>query len=88
MIVRGKLFALGVYPDVSVEQILAPKTTPAPTQGQWAYEFTDPDGSQLGTVALPGSDLLALAVDPVILISKSTDLNILVKEETESLLGM
>jgi hypothetical protein len=77
----------GVYPDVTVDQLMSPKSTPAAAVGMWTYEFTDPAGSQLGTVALPGSDVLSEAVDPVVLIAKNTDLNIQILDETEILIG-
>jgi hypothetical protein len=76
----------GVYPTASLDEIMAPKTTPAAKAGTWAYEFTDSDGPQLGTVALPGSELLSNAIDPVVLITKNTDLNIVIKDEVEVLL--
>jgi hypothetical protein len=80
------LFYLGVYPDVTIDEIFAPKTTAAAPQGTWSYEFTDADGPQLGTVALPGSEVLSLAKDPIILIAKNTDLNIQMTDSTETLL--
>lgn len=45
-------------------------------QGQWTYDFSDPDGPQLGTVALDGSNVVASAVDPVAIIAEHTALNV------------
>lgn len=45
----------GVFPNLTPEQLLAPISSPAAPAGSWTYEFADPDGPQLGTVALPGS---------------------------------
>ena len=73
----------GVYPSITYEQLMAPRSTEASDPGQWTYEFTDPDGSQIGTVALPGSDTITNCVDPVVVISKNTDLGVSVIEEVE-----
>jgi len=73
----------GVFPDISVEQVLAPYSSPGAPVGQWTYEFTDPDGSQLGTVALPGSTVITDAIDPVVLIAKNTILNVKCVDEVE-----
>lgn len=75
----------GVYPSITLEQVLSPVTSPVASIGTWSYEFTDPNGSQLGTVALPGSHILHHSIDPIVLITKNTDLNIRVIEEVEML---
>ena len=75
----------GTFPGISIEQVLAPYSSPGAPPGQWTYEFTDPDGSQLGTVALPGSPLITDAIDPVVLVTKNTILNVQCKEEVEML---
>jgi hypothetical protein len=73
----------GVYPSITYEQLMAPRSSEASDPGQWAYEFTDPDGPQIGTVALPGSDTITNCIDPVVVISKNTDLGVTVIEEVE-----
>lgn len=75
----------GTFPDITIEQVLAPYSSPGAPAGQWTYEFTDPEGSQLGTVALPGSSVITDAIDPVVLIAKNTILNVNCKEEVEML---
>lgn len=42
----------------------------APEPGQWTYDFSDPDGPQMGTVALPGSNVVATCEDPVVIIAE------------------
>lgn len=44
--------------------------------GQWTYDFSDPDGPQLGTVALEGSNVISTAVDPVVMIAEHTSLGV------------
>ena len=44
--------------------------------GQWTYDFSDPDGPQLGTVALEGSNAVAACEDPVVIIAEHTSLNV------------
>jgi len=76
----------GVYPGLSVEEFIAPLSSPGPELGCWQYDFTDPEGPQMGTVALPGSAITQLLVDPVILISSNLALGIdFGAEETEVL---
>ncbi len=59
----------GVYPGVSAADVRAPVASPPPEIGNWQYEFADPDGPQMGTVALPPSDLVNLCESPVVLIT-------------------
>lgn len=47
------------------------------------YDFSDPSGPQLGTVALPPSDVVTYAVDPIALISTSSSLGLKLVEELE-----
>ena len=44
--------------------------------GQWTYDFSDPDGPQLGTVALEGSNVISTAVDPVVMIAEHTSVTL------------
>lgn len=76
----------GVYPTLSIDEFFAPESSPSPDLGTWAYEFTDPNGSQIGTVALPGSKVIYDAIDPVVLITRNTDLQVQVVEEVEMLI--
>eukprot|EP01036_Dinobryon_divergens_P036532 gene36532-47589_t len=73
----------GVYPNLTPEQLLAPISNPAAPPGAWTYEFADPDGPQLGTVALPGSEIITDCIDPVVVITKNTALGVAVVEEVE-----
>jgi hypothetical protein len=36
--------------------------------GQWGYDFSDPDGPQLGTVAVRGCEIISTCEDPVAVI--------------------
>ena len=56
-------------PGVSAADVRAPVASPPPEIGNWQYEFADPDGPQMGTVALPPSDLVNLCESPVVLIT-------------------
>ena len=59
----------GVYPGVSAADVRAPAVSAPPELGNWQYDFADPDGPQMGTVALPPSDLVNLCESPVVLIT-------------------
>eukprot|EP00616_Rhizochromulina_sp_CCMP1243_P010155 CAMPEP_0118962446 /NCGR_PEP_ID=MMETSP1173-20130426/788_1 /TAXON_ID=1034831 /ORGANISM="Rhizochromulina marina cf, Strain CCMP1243" /LENGTH=221 /DNA_ID=CAMNT_0006910713 /DNA_START=107 /DNA_END=772 /DNA_ORIENTATION=+ len=61
----------GMYPGITVSELMAPESSPAPNLGTWHFDFTDPEGPQLGTVALPAANSVHLAEDPVVLVSKS-----------------
>lgn len=75
----------GVFPNLSPESLLAPISTPAPAPGQWTYDFSDPEGPQLGTVAVPGSPVITACVDPVVMIAKNKDIGLTVSVEVECL---
>ena len=47
-----------------------------PEPGQWSYDFSDPDGPQLGTVAIESSNVVACCEDPVVIIAEHTALNV------------
>ena len=55
---------------------MAVKSEPAPEQGQWTYDFSDPDGPQLGTVAIDGSNVVAASEDPVVVIAEHSSLGV------------
>lgn len=40
----------------------------------WSYDFPDPEGPNLGIVAVPGSDAIQLCEDPVAVISDTLSL--------------
>jgi hypothetical protein len=66
----------GVFPNLLPENLLAPISTPAPAPGQWTYDFSDPEGPQLGTVAVPGSPVITACGDPVVMIANSDALGL------------
>ena len=66
----------GKYPTLSVDDVFYPAENPAVPAGSWVYDFSDGEDAKLGTVAIPGSELVSEAVDPVVLVAKNTDLNI------------
>jgi hypothetical protein len=66
----------GVYPGITADELMAPTSTPSPSYGRWAYEFSDPDGPQVGTVAFPASTLVHACVDPVVVIATNDALGI------------
>ena len=44
--------------------------------GQWNYDFSDPNGPQMGTVALPGGTAVYETEDPVVLIADHFELGV------------
>ena len=54
---------------------------PAPAIGDWVYDFPDAHGSEFGVVAVPGSDLLHAAQDPVAIIADSGSLGLLIEPQ-------
>jgi hypothetical protein len=77
------IYIAGVYPDLTIDDVLAPKSPPAAEPGKWSYDFPDPDGPQLGAIAVPGSELIDSCIDPVAVIAKNTDLSVNYAEEVE-----
>lgn len=72
--VRKKI--AGSYPGVTREDYFAVTSEETPVQGQWTYDFSDPDGPQLGTVAIESSNVVACAEDPVVLIAEHTSIGV------------
>mmetsp|Transcript_24195 Transcript_24195/g.37939 ORF Transcript_24195/g.37939 Transcript_24195/m.37939 type:complete len:233 (-) Transcript_24195:212-910(-) len=66
----------GAYPGVTTETYLSITSEQAAVLGQWAYDFSDPNGPQLGTVAIPGSTSVYETEDPVVLIAEHFDLGV------------
>ncbi len=52
--------------------------------GMWQFDFSDPEGPQLGTVALPPSSVIQLALDPVVVISRSVELGLSLTNNVEA----
>ena len=66
----------GVYPELTPEDILAPPQSQLLMPGEFAYDFSDPSGPQMGTIAVPGSDVITFADDPIAIITHSSHLGI------------
>ena len=64
----------GAYPGVTREEFFGVQSEPAPEPGQWTYDFSDPDGLQLGTVAIEGSNVVSACEDPVVVIAEHQSL--------------
>jgi hypothetical protein len=58
------------------EDVLAPSQIPLGMPGKFTFDFSDPSGPQLGTVAVPGSDVLTFADDPVAIVTHNSHLGI------------
>jgi len=56
---------------------------PSPDMGQWNYDFSDPDGPQLGTIAIEGSDKVHNVDDPVVIIAEHQALGVTLPPELE-----
>ena len=66
----------GAYPGVDVATYLSLTSEPPADMGQWSYDFSDPEGAQLGTVALPGLASVYDTEDPVALIADHQSLGV------------
>ncbi|CBJ33396.1 conserved unknown protein [Ectocarpus siliculosus] len=79
----------GALPEITVADIMAVGFTPAPEMGMWQYDFSDPEGPQLGTVAVPGGEQVFNMKEPVAIVCPNDDLNIQMPndEKTEMHLG-
>lgn len=64
-----------------MEEFTAVTSEEASEQGQWSYDFSDPDGPQVGTVAIQGNELVATMVDPAVIIAEHTSIGIKMPEE-------
>lgn len=60
----------GTYPGLTKEDFFAVQSEPPADQGQWSYDFSDPEGPQVGTVALEGSNIVTACEDPVVIIAE------------------
>lgn len=66
----------GAYPGLTKEDLMAVTSEEAPEQGQWTYDFSDPEGPQLGTVALEGSQIVHDVTDPAVIIAEHFSIGI------------
>lgn len=66
----------GSYPGILKNEFFAALSEPAPPKGQWAYDFSVPDGLQLGTVAIEGSEIVHAMEDPIVIIAEHTSLGL------------
>lgn len=80
------LHIAGVYPGITVEDLVLPISPPNSPPGKWTFDFADPLGPQLGTVAIPGSATLYDCIDPVVVITSSTALGMTTVMGTEEVL--
>ena len=71
----------GTYPGLTVEEYEAVTSEPAPAPGQWTYDFSDPDGPQVGTVAIDGSQTVADCDDPVVIIAEHISMGVVLPAE-------
>ncbi len=67
----------GAYPGLTKQDFEAVTSEPAPTPGQWTYDFSDPNGPQMGTVALDGGKVVTECEDPVVIISDHLTLGVI-----------
>lgn len=75
----------GSYPGLTKADLLAPESQASTEPGQFSFDFTDPEGPQLGTVALPGCELVYDCIDPVVVVAENLALGIQLTEEVETL---
>jgi hypothetical protein len=66
----------GAYPGLTSEDFSAVTSEPAADVGQWTYDFSDPEGPQLGTVAIEGSLIVSSVEDPVVIIAEHPSLGV------------
>ena len=66
----------GAYPGLTAEEFAAVTSEEAPDQGQWTYDFSDPDGPQVGTVAIEGGQVVQFCEDPVAIIAEHESVGI------------
>lgn len=66
----------GVFPELTKEDFYAVTSEPPPELGQWAYDFSDPDGPQAGTVAIDGSHVIGEIEDGIAMIADHFTLNV------------
>lgn len=72
----------GAYPGLTREEFFAVTSEPAAEEGQWTYDFSDPEGPQLGTVAVEGS-VVSLCEDPAVIIAEHPSMGVELPKELE-----
>jgi len=73
----------GMYPGITREEYDGVTSEPSPTPGQWTYDFSDPDGPQMGTVAIDGSEVLTACDDLIAIIVDHLSLKVPLPEEVK-----
>mmetsp|Transcript_23231 Transcript_23231/g.34585 ORF Transcript_23231/g.34585 Transcript_23231/m.34585 type:complete len:225 (+) Transcript_23231:106-780(+) len=66
----------GSYPGLTKEAFYAVNSEPPAEMGQWGYDFSDPDGPQMGTVAVRGCEVISTCEDPVVIICEHFSLGV------------
>lgn len=66
----------GMYPGITREEYEAVSSEPSAEIGQWTYDFSDPDGPQVGTIAIEGGNKVWACEDPVAIIAGHLSLKI------------
>ncbi len=66
----------GSYPGLTKEELNAVTSEPPAEMGQWGYDFSDPDGPQMGTVAVRGCEIISTCTDPVAVICEHFSLGV------------
>ena len=74
----------GAYPGLTKDEFLAVTSEPAGEVGQWTYDFSDPNGPQLGTVAVEGSFVVHACADPVVIIAEHPSLGVSLPKTIEN----
>jgi hypothetical protein len=67
------------------QEIAAVTSSEAGKAGSWQYDFTDPEGPQMGTVAVPGSAIVTEMADPCIIVAQSDSLGITLPQNDVSI---
>lgn len=73
----------GVYPGLTQAEVAACTSAPAPPEqdGMWLFDFPDVHGAEFGVVAMPGSDIISGAIDPVAIVASSASLGLLIDDK-------
>lgn len=73
----------GAYPGLTRDDFFAVTSEPAAPVGQWTYDFSDPDGPQVGTVAIEGSLITSSCEDPVVIIAEHPSIGVALPNSIE-----
>mmetsp|Transcript_4203 Transcript_4203/g.8897 ORF Transcript_4203/g.8897 Transcript_4203/m.8897 type:complete len:254 (-) Transcript_4203:450-1211(-) len=73
----------GPYPGITASEFLSVTSEPSPEQGQWNYDFSDPDGPQVGTVAIAGSPVVHGCDDPAVIVAEHFSIGVQLPPEIE-----